>query len=98
MLTWSPDAGRPAKPLSPPGVQASQGTAHRPQQSLREMSCLCELWRGPGYSLPGAGPGAAARASAVAAAPAPRLALADPPPQQDEAVGPGDPQEPQVGR
>src|SRR5262249_46813144 len=44
-------------------------------------------------------PGAAGRASAVAAAlTTVRHVAADPPSQQDEAVGPGDPQEPQVGR
>src|SRR6266436_10273889 len=36
--------------------------------------------------------------SAAAMAAARRLTTADPPPQQDEAVGPGDPQEPQVVR
>src|SRR4029077_18621629 len=41
-----------------------------------------------------------ARRSDVAAptAAARRITTADPPPQQDEAVGPGDPQEPQVVR
>src|SRR6516162_62016 len=68
-----------------------------PGADARERAIPCL----DGAIVPGAGrPRAAGRASAVAAAlvAVRRNIAADPPAQQDQPVGPGDPQEPQVAR
>src|SRR5690349_23874732 len=82
--------GPPSEPLPRTGTSQPEDSSQAGAESTRhELSMRTPI--GPRV-FP------ARRSVAAMAAAARRVTAADPPPQQDEAVGPGDPQEPQVVR